>query len=190
VIFLINSTLILVDVVLTDLVRSKWPNIEEIFCVQSLKSRTIFNYHSPQRTHWISKKFLLRDKRGKSRRARRAYCAHLVSQSKHDSLQLAHVRTRSRLSDKGTYPHWRVCGEDRCLMTQKLGWFYLVPMRHYFTYANRKERLRRSKYILLNSTGSNTLLIMSPTQQAPCWTWSRVFMDGKSSKRSFRSQSF
>ena len=81
-----------------------------------------------------------------------------------DSLQLAHVRTGSRLSNKGTYPHWCVCGEERCLMTQKLGWFYLVPMRHYFTYANRKARLRRSKYILLNSTGSNTLLIMSPTQ--------------------------
>ena len=163
-IFLIKSTLIPVDVVLTDPVRSKWPNIEEIFCVQSLKSRTIFNYHSPQRTNWVSKEFLLRDKRGKSRRARQAYCAHLVSQSKHDSLQLAHVCTRSRLPDKGTYHHWHVCGEERCLMTQKLGWFYLVPMRHYFTYANRKARLRRSKYILLNSTGSNTLLIMSPTQ--------------------------
>ena len=99
VIFLINSTLIPVDVVLTNLVRSRWPNIEEIFCVQSLKSRRIFNYHSPQRTHWVSKEFLLRDQRGKSRRARRAYCAHLVSQSKHDLLQLAHVCTRSRLSN-------------------------------------------------------------------------------------------
>lgn len=109
-IFLINSTLIPVDVVLTDLVRSKWPNIEEIFCVQSLNSRTIFNYHSPQRTHWVSNEFLLRDKRGKSRRARRAYCAHLVSQSKHDSLELAHVRTQSRLSNIGTYRHWCLWG--------------------------------------------------------------------------------
>ena len=95
--------------VLTDLVRSKWPNIEEIFCVQSLKPRTIY-YNSPQRTHLVSKEFLLRDKRGKSRRARQAYCAHLVSESKHDSLQLAHVCTRSRLSDKDTYPHWRLWG--------------------------------------------------------------------------------
>ena len=37
--------------VLTNLVRSRWPNIEEIVFVQSLKSRRIFNYHSPQRTH-------------------------------------------------------------------------------------------------------------------------------------------
>ena len=80
-----------------------------------------------------------------------------------DSLQLAHVRTRSRLSNKGTYPHWRLWG-GALLDDAEVGLILLVSMRHYLTYANHKERLRRSKYILLNSTGSNTLLIMSPTQ--------------------------
>ena len=161
---LINSTLIPVDVVLTNLVRSRWPNIEKIVCVQSLKSRRVFNYHSPKRTHWVSTESLLRDQRGKSRRARRAYCAHLVTQSKQS------IRFNLRMSVRGAGYIIKVpiltdvCGEERCLMTQKLVWFYLVSMRHYLTYTNHKERLRRSKYILLNSTGSNTLLIMSPTQ--------------------------
>ena len=118
---LINSTLIPVDVVLTNLVRSRWPNIEKIVCVQSLKSRRVFNYHSPKRTHWVSTEFPLRDQRGKSRRARRAYCVHLVSQSKQS------IRFNLRMSVRGAGYLIKVpiltdvCGEERCLMTQKLG---------------------------------------------------------------------
>ena len=119
--FLINSTLIPVDgVLIINLVRSRWPNIEKIVCVQSLKSRRVFNYHSPQRTHRVSTEFLLRES-GKSRRARRAYCAHLVSQSKQS------ICFNLRMSVRGAGYLIKVpiltdvCGEERCLMTQKLG---------------------------------------------------------------------
>ena len=106
--FLINSTLIPVDGVLTNLVRSRWPNIEKIVCVQSLKSRRVFNYHSPQRTHRVTTEFLLRDQRGTGKTGLLCPLGEPIETI--DLLQLAHVRTRSRLSNKGTYPHWRLWG--------------------------------------------------------------------------------
>ena len=131
--------------------------------VQSLKSRRVFNYHSPKRTHWVSTEFPLRDQRGKSRRARRAYCAHLVSQSKQS------IRFNLRMSVRGAGYLIKVpiltdvCGEERCLMTQKLGWFY------WFRWDIISPTL-----IIKNASGDPSTLCWTQLAQTPYLSWAQL----------------
>ena len=150
--------------VLTNLVRSRWPNIEEIVFVQSLKSRRIFNYHSLQRTHWVSTEFLLRDQRGKSRRARRAYSAHLVSQSKQS------IRFNLRMSARGVGCLIKVHILTDAFVGRSVAWW----RRSWADFIWFRWDIISPTLIIKNASGDPSTFCWTPLAQTPYLSWAQL----------------